>query len=60
MSTILCLLVSIVAVLVGVILWFTEDDQARARRWHRSGVSQTRIADRLGTTRYRVRRMLAR
>ncbi len=60
MNTILCILVTIVAVFVGVILWVTETPTDRARRWHRSGVSQAKIADRLGVTRYRVRQMLAR
>jgi hypothetical protein len=59
MNTILCLLVTIAAVVVGVLLWATETQTDRARRWHRSGLSQAKIADRLGVSRYRVRRMLA-
>ena len=55
MNTILCLLAAVLAVVVGVLLWITEDNRAKARRWHRSGLSQARIADRLGVSRYRVR-----
>jgi predicted XRE-type DNA-binding protein len=55
MNTLLCLLAAVLAVVVGVLLWITEDNRARARRWHRSGLSQARIADRLGVTRHRVR-----
>lgn len=38
--------------------WLTESDRDRARRWRRSGLSQQRIADRLGCSRYRVRQLL--
>jgi hypothetical protein len=58
-NTILCALAVLLAVAVGVLLWLSEDDRARARRWHRTGISQARIADRLGVTRYRVRCWLA-
>jgi predicted transcriptional regulator len=44
----------LLALAVGVIVWATETRADRARRWHRSGLSQTRIADRLGVTRHRV------
>lgn len=60
MNRFLLLLVSIVAVVVGVLLWTTETPTDRARRWHRSGLSQAKIADRLGVSRYRVRQMLSR
>lgn len=60
MNRLLLLLVSIVAVAVGVLLWATEAPADRARRWHRSGLSQAKIADRLGVSRYQVRKMLAR
>lgn len=55
MNTLLCLLAAVLAIVVGVLFWITEDNRAKARRWHRSGLSQARIADRLGVTRYRVR-----
>ena len=47
--------------LVPVLLlaWILETKRDRARRWRRSGLSQQRIADRLGCKRWRVRRMLA-
>lgn len=54
MNTLLCALAVLLALVVGPLLWVTEDNRARARRWHRSGISQARIADRLGVTRYRV------
>jgi hypothetical protein len=39
--------------------WAFESDQDRARRWRRSGLSQQRIAERLGCSRWKVRQMLA-
>lgn len=42
-----------------VLLWATESREQRARRWRRQGLSQQRIADRLGCSRSTVRRMLA-
>jgi len=42
-----------------VLLWATEDRQARARRWRRAGMTQQVIADRLGCSRTTVRRLLA-
>jgi hypothetical protein len=59
MNTILCLLAAVLAVTVGVLLWVSETPADRARRWHKSGVSQRNIAERLGVTRYRVRAWLA-
>ena len=41
------------------IAWLTESDHDRARRWRREGLSQQRIADRLGCSRNKVRRILA-
>ena len=58
MNTLLCALAVLLAVLVGVICWVTEDNRARARRWHRSGISQRQIAQRLGVSRHRVRAWL--
>jgi DNA-binding CsgD family transcriptional regulator len=46
-------------IILAVIAWFLETDRERARRWHRSGLSQQRIADQLGCKRWRVRRLLA-
>lgn len=43
---------------VIVILWATESRQQRVRRWRRAGLSQQRIADRLGVSRATVRRDL--
>ena len=57
-----CLLAWALALLLLPILflaWLTESDQERARRWRRSGLSQQRIAERLGCSRYRVRQLLA-
>jgi len=42
-----------------LLTWILETKRDRARRWHRSGVSQARIADRLGCSRWKVRRLLA-
>ncbi len=42
-----------------VLLWASESQPQRARRWRRNGWSQQRIADRLGTSRTTVRRWLA-
>lgn len=39
--------------------WLTESRTDRARRWRRAGWSQQRIADRLGCSRYQVRKLLA-
>lgn len=58
MKNLLLLLVTVFAAVVGVVLWATESETDRARCWHRSGLSQAKIAERLGTTRYRVRLML--
>jgi len=45
-------------IVLAVVAWFLETDRDRARRWHRSGVSQRRIADRLGRSRWQVRQLL--
>jgi hypothetical protein len=42
-----------------LLLWATESQEQRIRRWHRQGMSQRSIAQRLGTTRYWVRKALA-
>ena len=46
-------------VVIGIVLWASEDRQQRARRWRRAGWSQQRIADRLGCSRATARRLLA-
>jgi DNA-binding CsgD family transcriptional regulator len=46
-------------IVLAVIAWATETKRDRARRWRRSGLSQQRIADRLGCSRWRVRQLLA-
>jgi hypothetical protein len=55
MTTLSCILATILAILIGTLLWLSETPADRARRWHRSGVSQRVISERLGVTRYRVR-----
>ena len=59
MNTLLCALAVLLALAVGVIVWATETRADRARRWHRSGVSQRQIAQRLEVSRHRVRAWLA-
>ena len=39
--------------------WILETKRNRARRWRRQGLSQARIAERLGCSRWKVRRLLA-
>jgi DNA invertase Pin-like site-specific DNA recombinase len=47
-------------ILLPIILlfWATESRQQRARRWRKDGLTQQRIADRLGCSRSTVRRLL--
>lgn len=59
MNTLLCTLVVLVALVGGTIAWDTETKQDRARRWHRSGISQRQIAQRLEVSRHRVRAWVA-
>jgi ParB-like chromosome segregation protein Spo0J len=42
-----------------ILAWASESREQRARRWRAAGMSQQRIADRLGCSRTTVRRMLA-
>lgn len=42
-----------------VLIWASEDRHQRARRWRRQGMTQQRIAERLGCSRSTVRRLLA-
>lgn len=58
-SAALWLLFIPIAVLIGAVLWASESQQQRARRWRRAGHSQQQIADRLGCSRYAVRKLLA-
>ena len=44
---------------VLLLAWALETDRDRARRWRRAGLSQRRIADRLGCSRWKVRQLLA-
>ena len=44
---------------VLLLTWIMETNRGRARRWRRAGLSQQRIADRLGCSRWRVRQLLA-
>lgn len=46
-------------IILAVIAWALETDRDRARRWRRQGLSQARIAKRLGCSRWRVRQLLA-
>jgi hypothetical protein len=60
--TITCLLAWTVALLLLPILflaWATESRADRVRRWRAAGLSQARIAERLGVSRYQVRKLLA-
>ena len=47
--------------LVPVLLlaWILESKRGRARRFRRAGLSQRRIADRLGCSRWKVQQLLA-
>ena len=58
----ICLAATLLAIILLpliVLLWATESQQQRARRWHRYGWSQHRIANRLGCSKAAVRRLLA-
>jgi len=44
---------------VLLLSWIIETDRDRARRLRRAGLSQQRIADRLGCSRWLVRQLLA-
>jgi hypothetical protein len=62
MTTISCALLWVLTpllIVLAVIAWATETNRDRARRWRRQGLSQQRIADRLGCSRWRVRQLLA-
>ena len=62
MTTISCALLWVLTpllIVLAVIAWATETNRDRARRWRRQGLSQQRIADRLGCSRWKVRQLLA-
>ncbi len=62
MTTISCALLWVLTpllIVLAVIAWATETDRDRTRRWKRQGLSQARIAERLGCSRWRVRQLLA-
>jgi len=62
MTTTICLAATLLAILtipVLILLWATESREQRIRRWRADGMSQQAIADRMGITRYAVRRALA-
>ena len=62
MTTISCALLWVLMpllIVLAVIAWATETNRDRARRWRRQGLSQQRIAERLGCSRWRVRQLLA-
>jgi len=44
---------------VLLLTWVIETDRDRARRLRRAGLSQQRIAKRLGCSRWKVRQLLA-
>ena len=62
MTTIACALFWVLTpllIVLAVLAWATETNRDRARRWKRQGLSQQRIADRLGCSRWKVRQLLA-
>jgi DNA-binding CsgD family transcriptional regulator len=62
MTTISCALLWVLTpllIVLAVIAWATETNRDRARRWRRQGLSQARIAERLGCSRWKVRQLLA-
>ena len=63
MTTISCALLWVLTLLlllpILLLAWILETKRDRARRWRSQGLSQQRIANRLGCSRWRVRRLLA-
>ena len=55
MTTTFAIALALLLLPVLILLWATESTEQRARRLHRNGWSQRRIADHLNVTRYRVR-----
>ena len=58
-TTILCALLWAFIIPLALVLWLSESREQRIRRWHREGMSQRAIAERIGTTRWQVRKALA-
>jgi hypothetical protein len=58
MATFSALLLALLLLPLLVLLWASESREQRARRWRQQGMSQQRIADRLGCSRTTVRRLL--
>jgi DNA invertase Pin-like site-specific DNA recombinase len=59
MTTTTALILALLLLPILILLWATESRQQRARRWRSYGMTQQRIADRLGCSRTTVRRLLA-
>ena len=59
MTTTIAILLALLLLPVLILLWASESTEQRARRLHRNGWSQRRIADHMNVTRYRVRVALA-
>lgn len=61
MTTTCVLLWTLALLLLPVLFisWLLESRTDRARRWRAAGWTQQRIADRLGCSRYQVRKLLA-
>jgi len=58
-TTIIFWLLLPAVILIGVLLWATETQPDRIRRWSRNGQSQRAIAERLEISRHQVRKALA-
>lgn len=58
-TTILSALLWALIIPLALVLWLSESREQRMRRWHREGMSQRAIAERIGTTRWQVRKALA-
>lgn len=62
MTSTACLLAWALCIVLLPILflaWLTESNAERAQRWRAAGLSQARIAERLGCSRHKVRKLLA-
>ena len=59
MTTTCAIVLALLLLPLLILLWASESTEQRARRLHRNGWSQRRIADHLNCTRYRVRVALA-
>ena len=62
MTTAICLLATVLALLtipLAIVLWASESQRQRARRWRRRGDSLRSIAQRLGVSHTTVRRWCA-